>query len=307
MPAFPLADHFVCLDTGRDSIWVSNAIAARVWVLSEAGQTAESVAHTLSCEYDVDYAVALHDTRSVLQSAAHDHDALSQSPDAYVPVTDFVPGRSCNAVATAHFYLPGYCIVVESEVDGVVEKLSSIFSLPKSIAGEAATLIKISVFDHAGTYPIVYDDRTGDTGFSIADVALKTLREVNGILTRQEPYLAVFHASALAWKGKGILEFRVKYLPPIADSVCLEKLPCHTIVLPDYSPSHATAQLVEVSRVEVFEQFAHSGCYIERPFQAKNIESLISWLNGVQCVRLSYSDLASARALLLQHLEQYEV
>ena len=70
---------------------------------------------------------------------------------------------------------------------------------------EPVHAIALDIFNQGDRYPIVSDSQTLDTGLTLADTAIKCLREINGLVARSQDWTIIFHASAVARDNAAIL------------------------------------------------------------------------------------------------------
>jgi len=112
--------------------------------------------------------------------------------------------RPVFAVESETYTLPGYTIRLRTECAGLIDYVNDMFS-KQSTSDAFSVVIELDVFSNNGEFPIVYEGFTLDTGLTVADTAIKCLREVNGIIGRTIPDSIIFHASAVAKNRCAIL------------------------------------------------------------------------------------------------------
>jgi len=356
------------LDTRQDAVRVVNAVALRILELDLAGHSADAITDTLAAAHDVDKAVVRADVDDFLAVLRRGTDPAVKPVEDYVPTTDFVVDRACAQKANSTYFLPNFRIEVTAEFTALTPVLDTFFRLSESVAGDA-TPLHVQVYEEGGRYPIVCDGVTLDTGFTVADAAIKCVREISGLASRHNPWSVIFHAAAVAKEGVGMLipaiggsgkttlsaylmargyqflnddavplltdepvlfpapiclsikhgswpvlandfpemaalrefgndERRFKYLSPRDHQICTEPVPCRLILLPDYSPNHRETLLEPVPAVAVFQDIIEGGCIMDRPVDPVKLGGVVSWLDGIACYRISYSQLADAHRVI---------
>ncbi|MFK8080060.1 MAG: hypothetical protein AB8B97_07245 [Granulosicoccus sp.] len=193
---YPLQDAFIWLDTEDHQVCVTNAVG--VLVLTHKNKSLEYITKAICSKYDVKPEKAAHDAQQILEEV----EQRQQEDDAgnylrYEPVTDYVPDRNCQAKARSHLYLPNFTITVRSELADLPDFLNPLFQLTEQISPTSEKLT-LDVFDEGETFPVVFNGKTVETGFSVSDTAVKCLREINTIVAAQFPFLMKIHASAVA-------------------------------------------------------------------------------------------------------------
>ncbi|MFK7860935.1 MAG: PqqD family peptide modification chaperone [Granulosicoccus sp.] len=100
----------------------------------------------------------------------------------------------------------------------------------------------------------------------------------------------------------GAADFQVRYLPPLAESVCRQAVACALVVLPVYSPSATALKCEQVSTRAAFENIIKSGCILDQPVDPGQISALVNWLKALPVYRVTYSDLHDVEQWLNQYL-----
>lgn len=204
MYTYPLGDHLVLLDTCNDSVQVANPVAACIKTMSCEGHLPDAIAEHIAAEYALAKTAVLADVKAFLASGEPAAASTFKPIEDYLPVTDFVPDAPLQPVATNSFYLPGFRIEVAAESAAVFDHLGPLFSLPRGLS-DAENVLRLEVYDDNGRYPIVHNGACLDTGFDLADAAIKCMREATVLATRYHPWLIIIHAAAVARGSSGIL------------------------------------------------------------------------------------------------------
>lgn len=191
---------------GREGVGVRlvNAVAAFMQSLWQQGLSTDAIVDNVMQRYEVDRETASADLHALLQTLDEDDGQVLKELTPYQPIADFMPAEPCCPVEACECFLPGFRIRFASELPGLCEYLQELFPLAV-VPGEPSKDILINVHVDGGRFPVVHEGKTLDTGLTLSDTALKCLREVNGVIGREVPYTIIFHASAVARNGKGIL------------------------------------------------------------------------------------------------------
>jgi len=204
LKTYPLADQLVCLDDDADRIWVLNPVAALMLEYTRRGLDHDAIARLISERYQVHITTVMSDLKQFDRMLVS-QDALAQEAyQEYTPLTDFEPARDLRPTETQTYYLPGYSLRVSSEAEGLHDYLRDMFTLSPCTQLDAQDLI-VDIYHDVDSFPIVVDGKTLDTGFTLADTAIKCLREINGLVARSHNLTIIFHASAVAAGDTGIL------------------------------------------------------------------------------------------------------
>jgi len=168
------------------------------------GLTEDAIALKISEQFEIDADAVLPDVMQFVKTIETQELIEEDDIDPYEPLTRFLPNRTHRSVETKVYYLPQYTLTISSELVGLQIVLSELFQLPH-LGLSGTKNLAIEVYEENGEYPIVFEGKTLDTGFTIQDTAVKCLREINGIIARDNILTIIFHASSVAKEGSGVL------------------------------------------------------------------------------------------------------
>ena len=86
-------------------------------------------------------------------------------------------------------------------------------------------------------------------------------------------------------------KLQVKYLKPQPYNFKVSAIDTRFLITPKYNPQHANVALQKLSTVEAMNAIIVSNTAIMKPLSKNNIEDLISWIEGIECYSLEYSNL----------------
>jgi hypothetical protein len=204
MRKYRFDNQFVFFDDDLKAIKVLNPVAVQVVDGVNSGLNEAQIVDDIHKNFEVDHKIAEADVRFFLDQADTLFGSTFAEDDPYVPTTDYLPTRKLHNPISRCYYLPGYQFAVASEVQCLHALLSDMFLL-QAVDGIGAEELQVSVFDDGNRYPIVYQGRTLDTGFTLADTAVKCLREINGLVAHSRALIAIFHAAAVSRDNKAVL------------------------------------------------------------------------------------------------------
>ncbi|ASJ74569.1 PqqD family peptide modification chaperone [Granulosicoccus antarcticus] len=204
MKKFSLADHYVCLDEDTGQVRVLNQVAASMLSLALDGAGAELIACSIVDQFDVDIETAMIDSVQFLAALPSADSLIVKATESYLPDVGFTVSREIDAQERTCLYLPGVRIEVASELCGLCDLLNEMFTLESS-EGSCVRTVKLDVYSSGRNFPIVGEGETLDTGYTVADTAIKCLREISGLVARSHAGTIMFHASAVARGNDAIL------------------------------------------------------------------------------------------------------
>lgn len=204
MRKYPIENQFVFFDDAQEQIKVLNPVAVRVMEGVNRGLNEAQIVEDIHEKFLVDPGTAEADIRVFLNQADATYGLSLSEDEPYLPTTDYVATRNLHDPVTSCYHLPGFQVVVDSELHCLHALLSEMFML-QAVGSDSGETLQISVFEDGNRYPIVHQGRTLDTGFTLADTAVKCLREINGLVAQSQELIAIFHASAVSLGNKAVL------------------------------------------------------------------------------------------------------
>lgn len=84
---------------------------------------------------------------------------------------------------------------------------------------------------------------------------------------------------------------QVKYLKPPSYDFKASAIHSRFLITPKYEPQHENVALHKISSVEALRAIIEADSLIKKPLSKNNIKALVSWLEGIECYSLEYSNL----------------
>ena len=100
---------------------------------------------------------------------------------------------------------------------------------------------------------------------------------------------------------------QVKYLKPPSYDFKASAIHSRFLITPKYKPQHENVALQKISKVEALSAIIESDSLIKKPLSKNNIKALVSWIEGIECYSLEYSNLDLAIEAIKNLVEASEV
>ncbi|MEH6458137.1 MAG: hypothetical protein V7749_17540, partial [Cocleimonas sp.] len=100
---------------------------------------------------------------------------------------------------------------------------------------------------------------------------------------------------------------QVKYLKPPSYDFKASAIHSRFLITPKYKPQHENVALQKISTVEALSAIIEADSLIKKPLSKNNIKALVSWIEGIECYSLEYSNLDLAIEAIKNLVEASEV